>query len=324
MNGFSLDPRQLVVRSPITPPQVARRLLGRSLEDAVRGKLVLITGASSGIGRAAALKVGAAGGEVALVARTREKLDETRVEIAQAGGTAFVHPCDLSDLTDIDRMAAEVLEQHGRVDVLVNNAGRSIRRSIALSYDRFHDFERTMQLNYFGPVRLILRVLPGMRERRQGHVVNISSVSVQTGPPRFAAYMASKAALDAFSDSVNPEIAADDVQITTIYMPLVRTPMIAPTEAYARFPTLTPDEAADLIGEAITRRPRRISSRLGNAGELTTTLSPGSMDAIARTAYRLFPDSRAARGGAREGEAEGERPSRAGTLFANLFRGGEW
>ena len=322
MNGFSLDPRQLVVRSPLTPPVVARRLLGQSLGDAVRGKAVLITGASSGIGRAAAVKIGDAGGEVVLVARTRGKLEEVAADIRRAGGVAHVHPCDLSDLEDIDRMADEVLEQRGRVDILVNNAGRSIRRSIALSYDRFHDFERTMQLNYFGPVRLILRVLPGMRERRSGHVVNISSVSVQTGPPRFAAYMASKAALDAFSDSVNPEVAADGVQFTTIYMPLVRTPMIGPTEAYDRFPTLTPDEAADLIAEAITRRPQRISSRLGNYGELTRTLSPGSMDAIASTAYRLFPDSRAARG--ETGEGGPERPSRAGRLFANLFRGGEW
>jgi len=284
------------------------------------GQVVFITGASSGIGRAAAVKIGDAGGEVVLVARTRGKLEEVAADIRRAGGVAHVHPCDLSDLEDIDRMADEVLEQRGRVDILVNNAGRSIRRSIALSYDRFHDFERTMQLNYFGPVRLILRVLPGMRERRSGHVVNISSVSVQTGPPRFAAYMASKAALDAFSDSVNPEVAADGVQFTTIYMPLVRTPMIAPTKIYDAFPTITPDEAADLVCEAIRAKPKTINTRLGTFGEVAYALAPKAVDQILHTAYKVFPDSAAAKGQ----KDEKERASVEQIAMANLMKGVHW
>ena len=218
----------------------------READTAVRGRVVLITGASSGIG-AAALKIADAGGNVLLVSRTREKLEEVKAEIEASGGTAFVHPCDLSDTEDIDRMADEVLAEHGHVDILVNNAGKSIRRSVALSYDRFHDYQRTMQLNYFGPVKLMLKLLPKMRERKQGHIVNISSIGVQTNTPRFSAYVASKAALDAFSRSIASEMIDDGVTITTIHMPLVRTPMIAPTKMYRRFPTITPEKAADMI-----------------------------------------------------------------------------
>ncbi|MCB0877165.1 MAG: SDR family NAD(P)-dependent oxidoreductase, partial [Solirubrobacterales bacterium] len=202
-----------------------RRLQGNaSLEKEVSGKVVMVTGASSGIGKSAAMKIADAGGTVLLVARTPEKLEETRDQIQDGGGVAYIHQCDLSDVDDIDRMAAEVLEQHGNVDVLINNAGRSIRRSIALSYDRFHDFERTMQLNYFGPVRLILRLLPAMRQRRSGQIINVSSIGVQTNMPRFSAYVASKSALDAFSRCIASEIIDDKVNITTIHMPLVRTP----------------------------------------------------------------------------------------------------
>ncbi len=203
----------------------------------------MVTGASSGIGKAAAMKIADAGGIVLLVARTPEKLEATKDQIEAGGGIAHVHPCDLSDFDDIERMAEEALEQHGHVDVLVNNAGRSIRRSVALSYDRPHDFERTMQLNYLGAVRLILKVLPVMRERKSGQIINISSIGVQTNMPRFSAYVASKSALDAFSRCIASEIVDDKVAITTINMPLVRTPMIAPTKMYDRFPTITPDEA---------------------------------------------------------------------------------
>ncbi|MGZ5321362.1 MAG: SDR family NAD(P)-dependent oxidoreductase [Solirubrobacterales bacterium] len=183
--------------------RLGRQLQGNvSLEKAVRGRKVMVTGASSGIGRSAALKIADAGGTVLLVARTPEKLEATRDQIEEGGGVAHIHRCDLSDMEDIDRMADEVLAQHGHVDVLVNNAGRSIRRSIALSYDRFHDFERTMQLNYFGAVRLILRVLPAMRQRKAGQIINVSSIGVQTFPPRFSAFVASKSAIDAWSRCV--------------------------------------------------------------------------------------------------------------------------
>jgi NAD(P)-dependent dehydrogenase (short-subunit alcohol dehydrogenase family) len=267
----------------------------RSLASAVRGKKILITGASSGIGLETALKVGEAGGEVLLVSRTREKLEEVASQIEAAGGVAHVHPADLSELEDIDRLAAEVLETHGGVDVLVNNAGRSIRRSVARSYDRFHDYERTMQLNYFGALKLILAFLPGMRERKSGHIINVSSIGVQTNTPRFSAYVASKAALDAFARCVAPECVGDNVKFTTVYMPLVRTPMIAPTDIYKAFPTLTPDEAAQMLADAMIDKPKRLASRLGTFGEVLYSVSPKSVDIVLNTAYNLFPDSAAAK-----------------------------
>jgi NAD(P)-dependent dehydrogenase (short-subunit alcohol dehydrogenase family) len=302
----------------------------RSLSGAIGGKLVLITGASSGIGRAAAIKCAAAGAEVLLVARTPEKLEETKSEINDAGGTAHIHKCDLSDLDDVQRMASEVLEQHGRVDVLVNNAGRSIRRSVELSYERFHDFERTMQLNYFGALRLILSLLPAMRKRSKGrkggHIINVSSIGVQTHTPRFSAYVASKAALDAWSRCVASEVIDDGVHITTIYMPLVRTPMIAPTKMYDAFPTSTPEEAAEMITGAMITKPKKVATRLGNFGELLYNVAPKASDAILNTAYKLFPDSSAAKGkGKEDGKpAKDEELSTEGVAFAYLMRGVHW
>ena len=268
----------------------------RSLATAIKDKRVLITGASSGIGLETAIKVGEAGGTVILVSRTREKLEEVAKRVEDAGGTAHVHPADMSDLEDIERMAQEVIAEHGGVDVLVNNAGRSIRRSVARSYDRFHDYERTMQLNYFGALKLIMALLPGMRERKTGHIINVSSIGAQTNTPRFSAYVASKAALDAFSRCAAPECMADNVKFTTIYMPLVRTPMIAPTDMYKAFPTLTPDEAALMLTDAMIDRPKRKASRLGTFGEVLYSLSPETVDIVLNTAYNLFPDSKAAKG----------------------------
>jgi NAD(P)-dependent dehydrogenase (short-subunit alcohol dehydrogenase family) len=302
----------------------------RSLSGAIGGKVVLITGASSGIGKATAIKCGDAGAEVLLIARTPEKLEETRAEIEDAGGTAHIHQCDLSNLEDVERMASEVLEQHGRVDVLVNNAGRSIRRSVELSYDRFHDFERTMQLNYFGALRLILSLLPSMRKRSEGrkggHILNISSIGVQTHTPRFSAYVASKAALDAWSRCVASEVVDDGVHITTIYMPLVRTPMIAPTKMYDAFPTITPDDAAEMITRAMINKPKKVATRLGNFGELLYNVAPKASDAILNTAYKLFPDSTAAKGKAEEDgkPAKEEELSTEGVAFAYLMRGVHW
>jgi NAD(P)-dependent dehydrogenase (short-subunit alcohol dehydrogenase family) len=302
----------------------------RSLSGAIGGKVVLITGASSGIGRATAIKCGAAGAEVLLVARTPEKLEETKREIEAEGGTAHIHQCDLSDIPDVERMANEVVEQHGRIDVLVNNAGRSIRRSVELSYDRFHDFERTMQLNYFGALRLILSLLPVMRKRTKGrkggHIINISSIGVQTNTPRFSAYVASKAALDAWARCVASEVIDDGVHITTIHMPLVRTPMIAPTKMYDAFPTITPDEAADLICDAMIRKPKKVATRLGNFGELLYNVAPKASDAILNTAYKLFPESKAAKGKAEEDgkPAKEEELSTEGVAFAYLMRGVHW
>jgi NAD(P)-dependent dehydrogenase (short-subunit alcohol dehydrogenase family) len=296
----------------------------RKLEGKVAGKRVLITGASAGIGRAAAEKLAAAGAHVVLVARNPEKLTDVQQAIERAGGVAHVFTADLSDLASCDVLVKEVTSTLGGIDVLINNAGRSIRRSLALSQDRFHDFERTMQLNYFGALRLVFGFLPGMREQRFGHVVNISSIGVQTNPPRFSAYVASKAALDAFSRCAASELLEDGVRLTTVYMPLVRTEMIAPTSIYKAFPTLSPGEAADLVCEAVLGQAKRVSTPLGVAGELAYAAAPAACDRVLAMAYRLFPDSAAAKGrkDARPQE-EPELSSRA-VAFAHLVPGVHW
>jgi thioester reductase-like protein len=300
----------------------------RSLTRSVKDKRVVVTGASSGIGRELALKLGEAGAHVILVSRTREKLEEVGTEIEAGGGSAHAHPADLSDLDEIGRLADEVLSEHGGVDILVNNAGRSIRRSVAASYDRFHDYERTMRLNYFGALKLILAFLPGMRERKSGHIVNVSSIGVQTNTPRFSAYVASKAALDAFSRCIAPEVVSDGVTISTVYMPLVKTPMIAPTKIYDAFPTITPGEAAQMICDTIIDKRKRTASRLGIFGEVAYALSPKVVDQILNTAYKVFPDSDAARGAKVEAGTEGdgaaggdEQMSTEAIAMAYLMRG---
>jgi thioester reductase-like protein len=295
----------------------------RSLASSIGDKKVVITGASSGIGRQTAIRIGEAGGQVVLISRTREKLEEVAKLVDDAGGTAHVHPADLSDLEDVERVAKEVLDEHGGVDILVNNAGRSIRRSVKASYDRFHDYERTMQLNYFGALKLIMAFLPGMRERKSGHIINVSSIGVQTNTPRFSAYVASKAALDAFSRCAAPEVVGDGVRFTTIYMPLVRTPMIEPTDMYKAFPTLTPDEAAQMLTDAMIDKPKRKASRLGTFGEVLYAMSPKTVDHVLNTAYNLFPDSKAAKG---QKELEGKRReeeemSTEAVAMAYLMRG---
>ena len=294
---------------------------GRTLREALADRHVVITGASSGIGRATALKIAAAGGVPLLVARNVEKLEEVRAEIVAMGGTAYVYAADIADMDDVDRLVGRVLADHQSIDALVNNAGRSIRRSVALSYDRFHDYERTMQLNYFGAIRLILGLLPRMRERGRGHIVNISSIGVQTNPPRFSAYVASKAALDAFTRVVASEVIGDGVTFTTIHMPLVRTPMIAPTKMYSAFPTITAEEAADMICEALRSRRKHMGTRLGTVGEVAYALSPKAVDRILHLAYRVFPDSAAARG---QREEIQERASFEQIAMANLMRGVHW
>lgn len=291
-----------------------------SFEGAVNGKTVIITGASSGIGRAAALKIARAGGIPLLVARSVDKLEETKREIEALGGTAYVYTADLSDTASIEQLTERIFADHPAVDVLVNNAGRSIRRSIALSYDRFHDFERTIQLNYLGTIKLIIQLLPHMRERRTGHIVNVSSIGVQTNPPRFSAYVASKSALDAFTRVVGSETIGDNVSFTTIHMPLVRTAMIAPTRIYDSFPTISPDEAADLICEAIRSKPKQINTRLGTFGEIAYALAPRAVDQILHMAYKVFPDSAAAKGAV----DPGEQASTEQVALAHLMKGVHW
>jgi len=292
----------------------------RSFEGAVNGKVVLITGASSGIGKAAAHKIAAAGGIPLLVARNAEKLQETKDEIEAEGGTAYLYSADLADLDSVEALVEQVMSDHPAVDYLVNNAGRSIRRSVALSYDRFHDFERTMQLNYFGAIKLIVTLLPHFAEQGRGHVVNISSIGAQTSPPRFSAYVASKAALDAWTRCAASEVVGNGVTFTTIHMPLVRTPMIGPTKIYDAFPTLSPDEAGDLICEAIRAKPKEINTRLGTFGQVAYSLAPKAVDQILHMAYRVFPDSAAAKG---KQDPE-EKASTEQIALAHLMKGVHW
>jgi short-subunit dehydrogenase len=293
----------------------------RSLAAAVRDKVVVITGASSGIGRATALKVGAAGGLVCLVARREDKLKEVQAEIKAAGGKAYVYPADIAVLKQCDEALEKITAAHGHVDILINNAGKSIRRSIKQSYDRFHDFERLMQVNFFGPLRFIMGVLPHMSDRKNGHIINVSTMGVLANVPRFSGYIASKAALDAFSRCVQPEFLDKDIKFTTINMPLVRTPMIDPTRLYESVPALTEDEAADMLVQAIIYRPKRIATRLGIFAQLLTTLLPGISDVVLNTAYKLFPDSAKPKN---EIEPEEETVSTEAMVFAAFMRGIHW
>jgi NAD(P)-dependent dehydrogenase (short-subunit alcohol dehydrogenase family) len=296
-----------------------------NLRAVLEDQVVVVTGASSGIGRAAAEHLARHGARVMLVSRSREKLDELRSDIEGQGGRGWVYPTDLSDLAASERMIHRVLQEHGRVDVLINNAGRSIRRSVTEEIDRFHDFERTMQLNYFGALKLILAVLPGMRERGHGHIINISSIGTQAYPPRFGAYVASKSALAALGRCLAPEVADDGVAVTNIHMPLVRTPMIAPTGIYKNFPTISPDEAAELVLNAILTRPPEVSTRLGKLGEVIDTIAPGFLNLVMTGAYHVFPETagKSPEPGA-DGDGrrpEGEEMSAEASVLAYLMRG---
>ena len=294
----------------------------RSLKGKVKGKVVVITGGSSGIGLTTAQKVAGAGATTIIVARGEEELFKARDAMNAAGGKVFAYTADLSDMADCDRLVKTVLAEHGKVDILVNNAGRSIRRSIELSYDRFHDFERTMQLNYFGSLRLIMGFLPGMTERRRGHIINISSIGVLANSPRFSAYVASKAALDAWSRCAQGELSSKGISFTTINMPLVKTPMIAPTKMYDSVPTLSPDEAADLVVKGIIERPSRIATRLGIFASVINALAPKAYEVVMNTAFELFPDSAAAKGDKKA--LRDEQPSNEQIAFAALMRGVHW
>jgi len=295
--------------------------IDRSLSGRVKDKVVVVTGSSSGIGRATALKLAGAGAKVMLVARGEEKLVETRKEIEAAGGKAWIYTCDVSDMAAADALVAKVLKDHGACDFLINNAGRSIRRGIINSLDRFHDFERTMQLNYFGSLRLIMGFLPRMLEQKSGHIINISSIGVLSNAPRFSAYVASKSALDSFSACAASEFLDKGISFTTINMPLVRTPMIAPTRMYESVPTLSPEEAADLIVQAIVYRPVRIATRLGIFGAVSHAVAPKLTQILLNTAFNMFPDSAAA-AGKKPGEPQ---PLTAEQMaFAQLTQGIHW
>lgn len=269
--------------------------IDRTLRGQVSGKVVLVTGGSSGIGLAAAHKLAEAGAITIICGRDQDKLAEAKREINERGFDIVTYAVDVADMEECDRFVQTLIENHGGVDVLVNNAGRSIRRGIESSYDRFHDYERTMQLNYFGALRLTMGLLPKMVERKQGQVINISSIGVLTNAPRFSAYVASKAALDAWTRCAASEFADMNIKFTTINMPLVRTPMIAPTRIYQNVPTLSPNDAAELIAQAIVYKPVRIATRLGILGEVMHALVPRVSQIIMNTSFRMFPDSDAAK-----------------------------
>jgi len=286
--------------------------IDRSLKGTVGGKVVLVTGGSSGIGLAAAAKFAEAGAVTIICARDADKLAEAVKEIvafAKERGTkepkVFSYSVDIADEAGCAAFVDSLNQTHGGVDFLINNAGRSIRRAIESSYDRFHDYERTMQLNYFGCLRVTMGFLPGMVKKRRGHVVNISSIGVLTNAPRFSAYVASKAALDAWTRCASSEFADQGVTFTTINMPLVRTPMIAPTKIYNNVPTLAPEEAADMIAQACIGKPVRIATRLGITGEVLHALAPRIAQIVMNTTFRMFPDSSAAKGG-KDGDKSGK------------------
>ena len=290
--------------------------IDRSLRGRVANRIVLITGGSSGIGKAAALKIAAAGAVTLIVARDTAKLAATRLEAAARGLSIVTYAADIADPAQCDALIKTIIADHGGVDILINNAGRSIRRGIEHSYDRLHDFERTMRINYFASVQLTMGLLPEMVKKQSGHVINISSIGVLAGSPRFSAYVASKAALEAWTQCAAGEFLDRGINFTIINFGLVRTPMIAPTKFYDHVPTMTPEEAADLIAEAIIRRPLRLTTRLGVFSQVVQALAPRFGQTILNTSFRMFPDSTAA-----TGKAGSEVPTADQIAFTQMLRG---
>ncbi|RJQ68800.1 SDR family oxidoreductase [Pseudonocardiaceae bacterium YIM PH 21723] len=287
------------------------------------GRKVVITGASSGIGRATALAVAAQDAVPLLVARRVEELETLRAEIEKQGGTAYIYPCDLTDGEAVQATTKQMLLEHDGIDMLVNNAGRSIRRSALLASDRMHDYERTMAINYFGPVRLVLALLPHMTERHFGHIVNVTTAGLQTRTPRFSAYLASKAALDMFAEVVGTETLSEGVTFTNIRMPLVRTDMIAPTGIYKRFPALSSEEAADLVIEALVKRPTEVNRFWPTVAATAYSMTPQPGRFVLNALYRLFPESKAALAEGDKQRAQTEMGVLA-TTIAKAFRGVYW
>jgi short-subunit dehydrogenase len=292
----------------------------QSLARAVSGKRVLITGAAAGIGYAAAARLCAAGASVLLVDRDAERLASAQNALASEGGQTYAYECDLVDEAACARLIAAVNAAHGGVDVLINNAGHSIRRSIDISFDRVHDYQRLMALNYFAAVRLTLAFLPGMAARRNGHVIAISSLGVLASQPRFSAYIASKAALEAFTRSASAEYRDRGVRFTVINFPLVRTAMSAPTGAFRDMRMLSPEEAAERIVQALVERPARIVTPLGRLAQAFELFAPGLLDLINNAAFQMYPDSAAARGL----DAPDEPPTQDALDFARIVRGVHW
>ena len=294
--------------------------IDRSLKGTVGGKVVLVTGGSSGIGLSASMKFADAGAITIICGRGEEKLAEAKKEIMAFAGkdaVVFTYSVDIADAASCAEFIKTLEEVHGGVDFLINNAGRSIRRAIEASYHRFHDYERTMQLNYFGSLRVTMGLLPGMVAKRKGHVVNLSSISVLVNAPRFSAYVASKAALDAWTACAASEFQDQGITFTTVNMPLVRTPMTAPTKIYENMPLLDPDVAADMVVQSCINKPTRVATRLGTTVALLHAMAPRVTQIMMNTTFRMFPDSSAAKG------VKGAKPglSAEATAMAEMMRG---
>jgi thioester reductase-like protein/short-subunit dehydrogenase len=286
------------------------------------GKHVIITGASSGIGRASAIAVAERGATVFALARNAEALDELIADIRAAGGQAYAFTCDVTDSTSVEHTVKDILGRFGHVDYLVNNAGRSIRRSVINSTDRFHDYERVMAVNYFGAVRMVLALLPHWRERRFGHVVNVSSAGVQARNPKYSSYLPTKAALDAFADVVSTETLSDHITFTNIHMPLVRTPMIAPSRRLNPVPPISAEHAAAMVVRGLVEKPARIDTPLGTLADFGNYLTPKLSRRILHQLYLGYPDSAAARGveppAPSSNRAPSRRPKRPARAVASL------
>ena len=293
--------------------------IDHTLKGQIAGKVILITGGTSGIGQATALKLANCGTAKAIIVcgRDQDKIDETLKLAKKRGVKVLAYQADVADEASCSAFIKLLEDKHGGVDILVNNAGRSIRRALEASYDRFHDFGRTMDVNYFGALRITMGLLPGMTAKKKGHVINISSIGVLTNAPRFSAYVASKAALDAWTRCAASEFSDRGVSFTTISMPLVKTPMIAPTAIYNNVPTLDPDEAADMIIRAIVYKPVSIATRLGTAMQVLHAIAPRVAQIVMNTTFRMFGDSEAAKG--KKNEVVG--PSTDQIALSNLMRG---
>ena len=283
-------------------------------------RTVVITGASSGIGRAAAVKIAERGGIPLLLARRADELAEVVTQIEAAGGRAYAYPVDLTNAEEVEAVVKTILAEHGHVDMLVNNAGRSIRPSVESSLDRFHDYERCMNINYYGALRLLHALVPSMQRRQFGHIVNVSSTGTQAHPPRFSAYVASKAALEGFTRVAASELLGDGITFTTIHMPLVKTAMSAPTKHYESMKGLSPEQAADMVIEALEKKPATIDTKTGTTLEVAEAIAPRLMNTVLHAYFLAFPDSGS------EGQAASRREllSRSALLLSRLAPGVHW
>jgi len=262
------------------------------LRAAVSGKTVLVTGASHGLGKATAIKLSAAGAAVLAVARSADELNAMAASASGRGERVIALPADLTSDGDVSALADRILQAHGPPDIVVSNAGKSIRRPLDQQYGRLHDFDRTIGVNYLGPIHLLLGLLPAMRERGSGHIVNISSVGVRVPPgPRWGAYQASKGAFDMWLRSVAPELHADGVDVTSIYMALIHTRMVEPTKSLRNVPGLSPDQAADIVARAIIKRPRTIAPWWVWPAELTTVFLRAPVERATQVWYRHTRES---------------------------------